>query len=315
MYDKNPPSFLRSGDVFKLDENFFKNHIKNHNAKNLLADYSKNNKYCQLWCVLNKTCDLSPKGQLGFKSNLILSPLIGLRTVLKENLIPDIVPLSKPLHSIFLEPFTDFLYQETKKEKSKSSLSKETFKSSYNKVFEGLKEDLKSLDVCSYDEELLFNTLKKSRNTSSEIFDNFKKSHEWKRKKDSIEEGNQKSQKLSISGEKVFTNLVKNQVDGLGYFYYEPSEILKTKNDISYVTFFEEIISIKLKNEARLSIIENLLNPQIRVASLSEGFSARFQNLFSSFYGKIGTEDVSAVEIRALYQKNYSEFFDYKNKN
>jgi hypothetical protein len=115
---------------------------------------------------------------------------------------------------------------------------------------------------------------------------------------------------ISREGLESINELFLNQQDSKGIFYFEPSIDLFNKevNDFSYFIEIEDILTLKISEESiQNGQLVQLLSAN-RVVGLTRNFSDRLQNIMGNYFSKIGTADVKASGILALYSECFEKF-------
>ncbi len=343
MYrDIEDDSRLRTGDVVLLDIKSFEKILRNFTLlKPLLESYQKNSKYqSNFWAILNKPCDMVHEGSQRFKSSsLFLAPLQSFLGEMKKErlfsefvLSPRTIPsVTKALISVYgdhlkkvateLFPLPD---NATSSDKANLGKNKSIFREGQltwakANVFAGFNEtesvEIVETALMAYAEKLVDDDQKYFRDFCLSLNNNV----DWLEYKKEYDDQVKGVVEIRVNPE-TLTELTKmvflNQMEIRGRFYYEPNINLYNKevNDFSYIIELEDLMTMKVDERMVDSgdLVELLKNN--RLVGLSRNYSDRLQNIMGHYYSKIGTPDVTAINVLGIYDKCFDFFIPYPDK-
>lgn len=326
MYDlSDVDRGLVTGDILKLDVDFFKKFSKYDTIIPLFENFLKNEDYSSnYWAILNKPCDMVHDDYVkrSFDRNMFLCPLKNFKTSFYKNeLLEDCAlhgesiesPYRKiyQLYSSFVKDFVNEEYPFEKgvgkeKEEERRSTISETKKSMIEYFFGNVFAD----ETIEYD--FVFSFLEGYMQQEEgedflriqKFIDKYKNSKVWrdyglKLEESAVADSNVKIKKSKLS---KISNFVLNQNDSLGTFFYEPNLKISSMNgDLCYYIELEDLITFKVDSNFQSSgeLVEFL--KKVRVLKVSDNFSDRLLNIMGNYFSKIGTTDIPSTPILRMY--------------
>lgn len=316
MYDSSEVTELTPGQVVQLDKAFTEKFVRHDSAKPIFRDFFAHPKYSHgLFVILNKACDLVHEEGQEFDSDVFLAPTITLKEALNSRRLAGYLKRSRSLSESLVSAFKQFSRKTFVDEKAKAGEEKGTARTHFDSTEWPLLEEIvralfANVDKIPATEGLLVSvqqSLIKFADDNNELKERFEKFNESKELRTCVKEYLEVAvpdDTFIIEGEEKFRKLIKNQTDELGLFTYEPHEkIFSTTGDLCLVLDFRECFSVKI-GKAFMATGEIVTELKRRTTvKLNDSYSARVQNLLSSFYAKVGTSDVDVSKVHALYKQ------------
>ncbi len=309
MYADKPSKVLRAGDVITLTLEDVSRIARHPSILEVFKQYSEDLQYPRnLWAILNKPCDMIHDGENKryFTANLFLSPLQGLKNVLKQKTVKEILFQQKRAMESVRETFHQYI------QKNKNTIP--SFKDTVTSLLYSVESEIESLETPEEILDYLISYINKNKKNKQQVIDleSFRNSSIWKKNLKRHNPVKIDKSIIILKGDKPkpLVNLFRNQLDSQGIFFYEPHKDLSSvDHDLAYVIQIEDMITLKIKKEFQ----RNGELPEIliknRKISLSESFSDRLLNIMGNYFSRIATDDVSISEVTDLYKKIYPETF------
>lgn len=323
MYD-GAPSILRTGDVVRLSPEDFRKFVRYESILPLIDDYSGNPDYAaHLWAVLNKPCDMVHDESRQFKNNLFLAPLQGFRSTMIKGPFRHFrhIPEKQPPQKAFLDLYRKYLAERARSEiaelegEKPGEYSRRINQEYIDPIIGPLKEQMDSIDDPSEDPDNFMSYLKAFLEEQESLLSDvasFEDTPPWQKTRDQYAKLAKDKSKILFKNSEAqeFSNLCLNQYDSKGVFFYEPHPAISSKDtDLTFIIQLEDMITVKVKDEAQKEGELVQLLSQNRLVSLTENFSDRLLNIMGNFFSKIGTNDVSSKPILSMYQNIYPDSF------
>jgi len=319
-------SGLRTGDVLKLTNDDFKYLAKHESIKELFNEFFQTEIFKHgYWAIINKPCDMveTKDGSRTFDTNLLLCPLRGFKSALKENILKGFLEQNiKPPRDEFIRLFKEeqkmFFHKQTKdtikdhyeRERRAKDFANETAKRI--KELTTTERTTPQLFAAALLEILKRNKFQKDRVIS------IVNSDPWARYIIQFETSSKQQAKLKLdkNGIKSFASLCLNQFDSKGIFFYEPHNSISNKDiDLSFIIKLDEMISFKIRPDLIYHRRVSEFLRKKKILGLKENFSDRLLNIVGNYFSKIGTSDVSFTPILELYKKTNPGELEYDEKH
>lgn len=333
-------SWLATGDIIKLDLDFFKKFSRYETIIPLFEEFLKNPNYSSnLWAVLNKPCDMvhDKDGNRFLDKNLFLCPLKNFQVAFKnKEILADcakhgtmpITPFGKT-RQLYTKFTKEYLNQELPFNKDASPEEKEQRNEAYKKAKEsmtGFFEKVLSDESIEYDFVIPYlkeyNEEEDKGITDSMALGKFleylESLPEWGRYGEELEDFKKEDSKIKLKKSKLgkISNFILNQNDSAGLFYYEPHiDLMNGDVDISYYIELDEVLTLKVKevHQKDGSLVKALTDGKI--LNLDHNFSDRLLNIMGNYFSKIGTEDVKSSPILKIYETILKDDFKVEDED
>ncbi len=328
MYNRQQRDFkdLSTGDVFKFKLEDFDYLAKHPSIKELFKEFYSTKTFKHgYWAILNKPCDMieTKDGSRTFDTNILLCPLRGFKSALKENILKGFLQQNiKQPRDKFLElfkeaqrkNFNDTCKNEIKDSKERDRQAKEFANGTSLKIKEITTTEPTTPPLFAAALLEILKNNKTQKKIVSEIF----RSAAWEKYTLEVDQYSQKqvSLKLNRGGIKNLANLCLNQFDSKGIFFYEPHKSISSKEfDLIYIVKLDEMISFKIKPDLIHQRKVSKYLKKKKILGLKENFSDRLLNIMGNYFSKIGTADVPLTPILQLYKEIDDTEVEYDEKD